>query len=268
MDEVIEPIVYDEAIELIRAHRDAGRRVVHRVGVTDRDRRAARPLPRRRTTRSPPGRSSTSDGRYTGEVEFYSYGPFKVEAMERARGLHDLDLGCCFAYSDSVTDLPMLEAVGHPVAVNPDRDLLRVARERNWEVANFGREVALRDRVAMPSPAQTAAGAAGLAGVVAGGVVWWWLRRPDGGSAATTVAPGRPTGRRDQAERTFFAATAARATNTARSSSFFIARKCKPGRRPAPARLGAAVQRWRTALKPPEPAPPQRWWVRLVPWSS
>ena len=90
----------------------------------------------------------------------------------------------------------MLEAVGHPVAVNPDRDLLRVARERDWEVANFGLEVALRDRVAMPSPGHTAAGAAGLAGVVAGGVVWWWLRRPEG-DHATTVAPGqadRPLG--------------------------------------------------------------------------
>ena len=75
-----------------------------------------------------------------------------------------------------MTDLPMLEAVGHPVAVNPDRGLLRAAREREWEVVRFGREVTLRSRVPMPRPAQAAAGA-GLAGVVAGFVVWWWLRR-------------------------------------------------------------------------------------------
>ena len=70
----------------------------------------------------------------------------------------------------------MLEAVGHPVAVNPDRGLLRAAREHEWEVVRWGREVTLRSRVAMPRPAHAAAGA-GLAGIVAGLVVWWWFRR-------------------------------------------------------------------------------------------
>ena len=116
------------------------------------------------------------EGRYTGEVEFYSYGPFKVDAMRELAELHDVDLASSYAYSDSVTDLPMLEAVGHPVAVNPDRGLLRAAREHDWEVVRWGREVTLRSRVAMPRPAQAAAGA-GLAGIVAGLVVWWWFRR-------------------------------------------------------------------------------------------
>ena len=64
---------------------------------------------------------------YTGEIEFYAYGEAKASrirelAAERGYGLAD-----CFAYSDSVTDLPMLEAVGHPHAVNPDRHLRRIA---------------------------------------------------------------------------------------------------------------------------------------------
>ena len=52
-----------------------------------------------------------------------------------------------YSYSDSFTDLPMLEAVGHPVAVNPDRPLARVARERAWETATFAEPVRLRDRI-------------------------------------------------------------------------------------------------------------------------
>ena len=70
------------------------------------------------------------DGRYTGEVEFYSYGPFKAEAMVHAAAMYGIDLDASYAYSDSATDLPMLEVVGHPVAVNPDRELARVARAR------------------------------------------------------------------------------------------------------------------------------------------
>jgi hypothetical protein len=63
------------------------------------------------------------------------------------------------------------------VAVNPDRGLLRIARDRNWEVRRFVRPVRLRDRVNMPRPAATAAAGGGLATLVAAGAVWWWLRR-------------------------------------------------------------------------------------------
>src|SRR6476469_6448283 len=171
MDEVIEPIVYDEAIELIRAHRDAGRRVVI---VSASPTEIVAPLARYLGVHDAIATRAALDdeGRYTGEVEFYSYGPFKVDAMRELAELHDLGLAASYAYSDSATDLPMLEAVGHPVAVNPDRGLLRAAREHDWEVVRWGREVTLRSRVAMPRPAHAAAGA-GLAGIVAGLVVWW-----------------------------------------------------------------------------------------------
>ena len=59
------------------------------------------------------------------------------------------------AYSDSATDLPMLEAVGRPVAVNPDRALAKVARERGWETRRFTKPVRLRDRVGRTTPVVT-----------------------------------------------------------------------------------------------------------------
>ena len=215
MDEVIEPIVYEEALELIRAHREAGRRIVI---VSASPTEIVAPLARYLGVHDAIATRAQldEDGRYTGEVEFYSYGPFKVDAMRELAALHDIDLAASYAYSDSATDLPMLEAVGHPVAVNPDRTLLRAARERDWEVVRFGREVTLRSRVAMPRPAQAAAGA-GVAGLVAGFVVWWWFRR---------TQPTR-TDRR-YAARTFLAATAARAANRTRMISFFMVEKCTP----------------------------------------
>jgi hypothetical protein len=70
------------------------------------------------------------DGRYTGEMAFYAYGPFKADAIRSLTLFEGIDLAGSYAYSDSYTDVPMLEVVGHPVAVNPDRVLARLARER------------------------------------------------------------------------------------------------------------------------------------------
>ena len=108
-------------------------------------------------------------------MEFYAYGSNKAVAMRDIAEREGIDLTESWAYSDSATDLPMLEAVGHPVVVNPDRELARVAREQNWEVRKFERPVRLRDRVPTPPPAPTAVGATAL---VAGGVAaMWWKRR-------------------------------------------------------------------------------------------
>jgi haloacid dehalogenase-like hydrolase len=114
-------------------------------------------------------------GAYTGVMEFYAYGDNKAVAMREIAEREGIDLAGSWAYSDSATDLPMLEAVGHPVVVNPDRELARVARERQWEVRKFERPVRLRDRVPTPPPAPTAVGATAL---VAGGLAAvWWRRR-------------------------------------------------------------------------------------------
>ena len=91
------------------------------------------------------------EGRYTGETEFYAYGPAKGDAMRAIAAERGIDLSSSYAYSDSATDLPMLEVVGHPVVVNPDRELLRAAQERDWPVVHFTRRVRLRDRMPVPA---------------------------------------------------------------------------------------------------------------------
>jgi phosphoserine phosphatase len=78
-----------------------------------------------------------ADGRYTGDVAFYAYGEAKAARMRELAAERGYRLTGCYAYSDSITDLPMLEAVGHPVAVNPDRALRRVAAGRGWPVLSF-----------------------------------------------------------------------------------------------------------------------------------
>jgi hypothetical protein len=83
-----------------------------------------------------------------------------------------LDLSESFAYSDSYTDLPMLEAVGHPVVVNPDRVLAAVARERGWMVRQWVRPIRLRDRVPVPPARATAAAGASVLLGAAAMTVW------------------------------------------------------------------------------------------------
>jgi len=177
LTEVIEPIVFAEALELLREHRDAGRRVFL---ISSSPEEIVVPLAgylgvdEAISTRA----AVDADGRYTGEVEFYAYGPGKAAAMHAVAERDGIDLSESYAYSDSVTDIPMLETVGHPVAVNPDRDLRRVAEARGWEVRRFERPVALRARVPAPPTGPTMAVAGTLMALVTVGVAsWWWMRR-------------------------------------------------------------------------------------------
>lgn len=177
LHEVIEPIVYEEALDLIREHRDAGRRVFI---VSASPIEVVEPLgaylgvDEAIATRA----KVDAEGRYTGEVDFYSYGPYKVDAMQEIADREGIDLAASFAYSDSATDVPMLAAVGHPVAVNPDRDLAKVARQRGWEVRRFERPVPLRERAVVPPPVRSAVLVGAVVGVAgAGAGAWWWRRR-------------------------------------------------------------------------------------------
>ena len=77
------------------------------------------------------------DGRYTGKPVRSLHARAKAEALREVARDEGFDLAECTAYSDSHTDLPFLEAVGHPVAVNPDRALRRVAAERGWPALEF-----------------------------------------------------------------------------------------------------------------------------------
>src|SRR6478736_2627105 len=150
LDEVISPIVFAEALELFDEHLGAGEVIATRARIDD-------------------------DGAYTGELEFYAYGQHKADAMIEYAATNGVDLSESFAYSDSVTDVPMLSVVGHPVAVNPDRDLAREAIEREWGIRNFARPVRLRDRVPVPPKGPTIAVGTvmAVAGAAVGGYAWW-----------------------------------------------------------------------------------------------
>jgi phosphoserine phosphatase len=115
------------------------------------------------------------DGRYTGELEFYAYGAHKADAIHELAARVGLDLKGSYAYSDSITDVPMLEAVGHPVAVNADKDLRRLAEERGWERRDFRSPVRLRTRIASAVPAPRPSYLAGAVGVVAAAAVLGWV---------------------------------------------------------------------------------------------
>jgi len=145
------PRIYPQMIEEVRAHQDAGRPcfIVSAAGdgivqllatVLDMNggigtRYAVDP-----------------DGSYTGALDGgLIYGVGKVAPIERFAASHDIDLDQSWAYSDSYSDLPMLELVGNPVAVNPDAQLAQVAKQRGWRVMRFeklGRRLAVAGTVA------------------------------------------------------------------------------------------------------------------------
>lgn len=172
--DVIDPYVYQEALDLIALHRSEGRRIYI---VSSSPEEVVRPLARHFgvsgviATRAQVG----LDNRYTGELEFYAYGEQKAEAIGSLAKRVGLDLAHSFAYSDSITDLPMLEAVGNPVAVNPDKDLRKIAEEREWEVRDFRSPVRLRTRIASAVPAPRPSLVAATVGIVAVAAVLVWV---------------------------------------------------------------------------------------------
>ena len=172
---VVEPIIYAEALELMAEHRRAGRRIVI---VSASPEEIVIPIGKLLDVDDVLASRSEvdEDGRYTGGVTFYAYGPFKVDAMVELAEARGIDLAASWAYSDSYTDLPMLEAVGHPVAVNPDRPLAKAAKDRKWDVRSFARPVRLRDR--LPAHTGSATGvAAGMAALGVGAALWWRAAR-------------------------------------------------------------------------------------------
>ena len=104
-----------------------------------------------------------AEGAFTGRFDGpFVYGPGKVVAMRSFAAEHDIDLTDSYAYSDSLSDLPMLEAVGHPVVVNPDPALAAIAKREGWQAMRFER---LGRRLAI-GPAGTAGGGRGSGGAV------------------------------------------------------------------------------------------------------
>jgi HAD superfamily hydrolase (TIGR01490 family) len=109
-------------------------------------------------------RSRVVDGAYTGELDGpFCYGEGKVEAIAAVASWNSYDLAQCYAYSDSASDLPMLEAVGHPVAVNPDSKLERQARRNGWPIVIFSQRTKSVIRRTLSGAATVGIGIGGFA---------------------------------------------------------------------------------------------------------
>lgn len=169
VDEIVTPIVFAEALAIIANHKARGHRV---VVISASPEEIVVPLCRHLGISDVIATTSEVDeaGNYTGKIERYAYGPGKAEAILELAAAENIDLSASHAYSDSITDLPMLELVGHPVVVNPDDDLKSIAKERGWEVRYFESTVTLRDKLA--SKAVPGAVVTGVAAVL----TYWALK--------------------------------------------------------------------------------------------
>jgi HAD superfamily hydrolase (TIGR01490 family) len=190
LHEIVEPLIYAEAADVIEEHRLAGREIVI-VSSSGAD--VVEPIGELLgADRVVATRMVTVDGRYTGEIEFYAYGENKARAIRELAEVGGYDLADCYAYSDSITDLPMLEAVGHPTVVNPDRALRKLAVEREWPVREFSRPVPVRSRFGVP-PTPVVTGAAVGVGAAVAGLAWYARRRA--ARQALPLDAGIPPGR-------------------------------------------------------------------------
>ncbi len=172
---IVDPLVYDEAVSLIETHHLAGRDVII---VSTSGTEVVEPIGEMLgADKVIATRMEVVDGKYTGEIRFYAYAENKATAIRDLARKRGYELDRCYAYSDSSTDVHMLEAVGHPYAVNPDKELLRIARSRGWPILHFEKPVALRSRVKLPPRTPTIAALTVGGFVLIGAAVWLGARR-------------------------------------------------------------------------------------------
>lgn len=176
LDTIVDPMVYEEAVSLMDRHRAAGRDIII-ISSSGTD--MVEPIGERLGADLAIGTQvGIQDGKYTGEIVFYAYGEGKADAMRALAAERGYDLKHCYAYSDSHTDLPMLDAVGHPIAVNPDKELRELASQRGWPIMDFAKPVALRSRMRQIEKKQAiTAGASVAIGAVALGLAWYAARK-------------------------------------------------------------------------------------------
>ncbi len=178
LHELIAPMVYAEAVSLFEQHHAEGLDVVL---VSSSGEEVVGPIGEMLgVDHVIATRMVVEDGVYTGEISFYAYGEGKATAVRALAEERGYDLERCWAYSDSWTDRPLLELVGNPVAVNPDKPLRRHAAQQGWRLRDFQRPVRVRTRrlpqVPTPSGPTQYAGvgaAVGLAGLL------WWLSKKE-----------------------------------------------------------------------------------------
>jgi HAD superfamily hydrolase (TIGR01490 family) len=165
INEIIEPLIYDEALELIDHHLAQGDEVwlvsmspaeivdpfAELLGITGAISSRAR---------------IDEEGKFTGEMEFFAQGENKAVAMRELAESRGIDLTESYAYSDSETDIPMLLAVGHAYAVNPDRTLAKAAHDNQWPILSFSHPVRAHDRSKSHTPFLVSALIIGVAAVL------------------------------------------------------------------------------------------------------
>ncbi len=158
------PRLYPQAVELMSRHKRAGRQVF--IASSSPEDYLALLAEQLGIDGVIGTRAEVVDGRYTGELDGpLVHGPEKAARVATLSVERGIDLPRSFAYSDSVNDLPLLELVGNPVAMNPDRQLLQIARRRGWQIIDL--RVARR-RTLLGSAVGAGAAAAGAAGYAAG----------------------------------------------------------------------------------------------------
>jgi HAD superfamily hydrolase (TIGR01490 family) len=169
LTEVIEPLIYAEALEIIDHHLANGDEVW--IVSSSPDEVVAPFAALLSLTGAIASRAAVDEqNRYTGTLEFFCQGENKATAIRDVAEARGLDLAQCSAYSDSETDVPMLAAVGHPYAVNPDRALANVARDELWPILEFTKSVRARDHRGSHMPMIVGAALVGALTVV--GRVW------------------------------------------------------------------------------------------------
>jgi HAD superfamily hydrolase (TIGR01490 family) len=165
INEIIEPLIYSEALELIDHHLAEGDEVwlvsmapseivepfAELLGITGAIASRAK---------------FDDEGKFTGEMEFFAQGENKAVAMRELAQERGIDLSDSYAYSDSETDIPMLEAVGHAYAVNPDRTLTKLAHDNEWPILGFSHPVRAHDRSKSHTPFFVSALVIGVAAVL------------------------------------------------------------------------------------------------------
>ncbi|RAV31543.1 HAD-IB family hydrolase [Corynebacterium heidelbergense] len=176
LQEVIIPFVYAEARELLARHREQG----HKIAIITASASVlVEPIAAElKVDHLIATELEEVDGVFTGEVLHFNRGSAKVERLAELALTHGYALEDSHAYTDSATDLPLLEAVGHPHAVNPDRPLRKIAVERGWPIEQFRRPEPLFEQTKVLAGAGATLA---LLGAVAAGLTVWFRGREEEG---------------------------------------------------------------------------------------
>lgn len=174
LTEVITPYIYAEARELLDWHRERG----HAIAIVTASASVmVEPIATElQVDHLIATELGVAEGKFTGEVLHFNKGTAKVERIRQLAESRSYDLEESYAYSDSATDLPMLELVGHPVAVNPDRPLRKAAMSRNWPIHKFDKPEPL---FAQGAVIAGAGATLAVLGALATGLAFWMKSRDE-----------------------------------------------------------------------------------------